>query len=190
MIRILVYLGLYLVCSPILAASKAEYYQVDLIVFTHLQASLSPSKQALAADTPHDMTNHAIPLRLERSPSITPYHLLPRQASHLGNEFWALNRKPQYQVLFHYSWLEPKHHKGALSLTPTNIAGWRVEGIINIQQNHLYAVSTDLLFSAPDSEMAPFRVIHKQPLKPGVVYYLDHPQAGMIIQINPISNKK
>ena len=186
MIRIIAYLCLYIVSFSLFASPKAEYYQVDLIVFTHLQAVLSPSKQTIAPETPNYHTKNTIPLRLDRSSSMTPYHLLPRASSHLGNEFWALNRKPQYQVLFHYSWLEPKHHKGPLLLSPMHIAGWMVEGTINIEAKHFYLLHSDLFFSAPDSEQAPFRVIQKQALKPGMVYYLDHPQAGMIIRINPV----
>lgn len=184
MVRILACLCLYLLSFPLLASTEEKLYQVDLIVFTHLQAPVSPSSQAIQTSPPE--YSHAIPLVIERSGAKTPYHLLARTASHLSNEYWALNRKPQYQVLFHYTWLEPQHHHAPVALLPREIGGWRVEGVLKINKDRFYSLTANLFFSAPGSEQAPFKVTQEHRLNPGVVYYLDHPKAGMIIQINPV----
>ena len=156
-----------------------------MIVFTHLKASLTPTENAQTPLAP-DM-HHAIPLQTDVSEMMTPYHTLPVSTSHLRNEYWALNRKPQYQVLFHYTWLQPGNNQRPIALTQVNRGGWNVEGTLRIRRSNYYLLDTDLVFSAPNSTQTAFVFAQKQRLKPGVVYYLDHPQAGMLIKIHQIT---
>lgn len=160
-------------------------YQVDLIVFTHLQTPPSTA-HALAPLIAPSATN-AIPLELNPSAQSTPYHILPASASQLRNEYWALNRKPEYQVLFHYTWLQPSTNEKPIALSQLNAGGWNIEGTLRIRQSNYYLLDTDLLFSAPQSMQTAFIFSKKQRLKPDVVYYLDHPQAGMLIKIHAIT---
>lgn len=169
-----------------LANPSSPLYQVDMIVFTHLQSSIKARENLAIPILSPDM-HHAIPLQNDASNSITPYHTLPTSASHLRNEYWALNRKPQYQVLFHYTWLQPGNNQRPIALSQINSGGWNIEGTLRIRRSNYYLLDTELLFSAPNSTQTAFVFSQKQRLKPGVVYYLDHPQAGMLIKVHQIA---
>ena len=60
-------------------------------------------------------------------------------------------------------------------------------GSLQIIQSNYYLLDTNLRFSAPNDRQAPFVFAQKQRLKSGIVYYLDHPQAGMLIKVHKIS---
>ena len=185
MLHVFAFSSLFLFSCLGLANPRTPLYQVDMIVFTHLQASLTPSEQSLAPLLPPD-SNQAILLQNNGTDRMTPYHILPTSASQLRNEYRALSRKPQYQVLFHYTWLQPSNNQRPIALSQT-IGGWNVEGTLKIRQSNYYLLDTQLLFSAPNSTQMSFLFSQKQRLKAGVTYYLDHPQAGMLIKVHQIT---
>ena len=176
----LIYLFL---CSSIVQAKASPLYQIDMIVFAHRDSV------QVSADGPLFAPNmqQAIPLQNDSSPLMKPYHTLPSSASQLKNEYWALNKKSQYQVLFHYTWLQPANNQRPVALSQTNTKGWNMEGTFRVRRSNYYLLDTELVFSAPNSPEASFVFAQKQRLKPGIVYYLDHPQAGMLIKIHQIT---
>lgn len=185
MLRIIIFAGLFLSSCLGLANQHTPLFQVDMIVFTHLQASLIPTANDSAPLLAPD-TSHAILLQNNRTDKKTPYHILPASQSQLRDEYWALNHKPQYQVLMHYTWLQPNNSQRPIALSQT-IGGWNIEGTLLIKQSNYYSLDTTLLFSAPDSKQTAFLFSQKQRLKPEVIYYLDHPQAGMLIKVHQIT---
>ena len=184
--HLLTFTSLFLFSCITLAKQPTPLYQIDMIVFTHLQASLTPAEHSLAPLLSPD-TSHAIPLQNNAGDASSPFHILSPSTSHLRNEYWALNRKPQYQILFHYTWLQPSNNQQPVALSQTNIGGWNVEGTLRIRQSNYYLLDTELLFSAPNSPQIAFMFSQKQRLKPDVLYYLDHPQAGMLIKVHPLT---
>ncbi|CEK09881.1 CsiV family protein [Legionella hackeliae] len=166
--------------SCLAQGKNASLYQVDLIVFTHQNASslLSDFNET----TPRSL--HGIPLRTEINSAITPYHLMPASTSKLRQEYWALNRKPQYHVLLHYSWLQPFNSQQAIVLPKLSRDGWNVEGTIRVRRSNYYLLDTNLLFSTASN--AAFVFSQKQRLKGGDIYYLDHPQAGILIKVHQL----
>lgn len=186
MLRVFTLSGLFLFSSLGLANPASILYQVDMIVFTHLQLPSASSENSHTPLLAPDIS-HAIPLKSTVSSARTPYHALPASASQLRDQYWALNRKPQYQILFHHTWLQPGNNQRPIALSEINTGGWNVEGTLRIRQSNYYLLDTELLFSAPNSKQAAFIFSQKQRLKPGVVYYLDHPHAGMLIKIHQIT---
>lgn len=186
MLRVFILWGLFLLSSLSLAHPTVALYQVDMIIFTHLQLPSTSAENTYTPVLAPDMQN-AIPLSGNVSSARTPYHALPVSASQLRDEYWTLNRKPQYQILFHRTWLQPKNNQRPVALSEINTGGWNVEGTLRIRQSNYYLLDTELLFSAPNSKQAAFVFAQKQRLKPGVVYYLDHPHAGMLIKIHQVT---
>ena len=186
MLRLFTVIFLFLFSCLTLATPPTPLYQIDIIVFTHLRSSPHPMKQSLAPLLSPDVT-HAIMLPTNTNTALTPYHLLPASASQLRDEYWALNRKPQYQLLFHSSWLQPANNQRPIALPTTSTGGWNVEGTLSIRKSNYYLLETDLLFSAPNSPQTAFLFSQNQRLKPDIVYYLDHPQAGMLIKIHQLT---
>lgn len=185
MSRALTYIGLILCSCLGQANQKPFFYQVDMIVFTHQQVSPDQTEKALVPLLVPEKRN-AIPLQNTGSDMMTPYHTLPSSLSQLRQEYWALHRKPQYQVLLHYTWLQPRNSQRAVALPPISRGGWNIEGTMRIRQSNYYLLDTELLFSAPESSQTSFVFSQKQRLKSGVIYYLDHPQAGMLIKVHPV----
>ena len=159
-------------------------YQVDMIVFTHQSSQNNPN--IITPLLPPD-TQHAIPLQNTASSAITPYHTLPASSSELSREYWALNNKTNYQVLAHYTWLQPANNQRSVALSAVNRNGWGVEGTLRVRRSNYYLLDTELLFSKPGNNQTAFLFSQKQRLKPGTVYYLDHPQAGMLIKVHQIA---
>lgn len=167
------------------ANQQSSLYQVDMIVFTHNTATQPDSTVVTPLLVP-DM-QHAIPLQNTVNSTVTPYHTLPASSSQLSGEYWALNHKTNYQVLAHYTWLQPANNQKAIALSAGNRNGWNVEGTLRIRRSNYYLLDTELLFSTHGNEQTAFLFSQKQRLKPGTVYYLDHAQAGMLIKVHQVT---
>lgn len=184
MLRLVTFVCLFLF-SFISGASQQSLYQIDMIVFTH-QSSAYQAENITTPLLAPDMKN-AISLQNNATNSITPYHILPKSSSQLAQAFWALNRKSGYQVLAHYTWLQPSNNQRAIAIPSINHNGWNIEGTVRVRQSNYYLLDTDLLFSSPTGNtQTAFLFSQKQRLKPGTVYYLDHPQAGMLIKVHKV----
>jgi hypothetical protein len=186
MSRVFIFLSCLLWAAVVLATPASSLYQVDMILFAYLQSSPLTNENI----TPPLLTTGTVaPIVLQHgiSNSRAPYHLLSSSNSQLKNEYWALNRKPEYRVLFHYTWLQKANNQRPVELSEQNQGGWTIEGTMRIRQSNYYLLDTDIVFSTPDKPQTAFVFSQKQRLKPDVVYYLDHPQAGMLIKIHQIT---
>lgn len=167
--------------SCLAQGKSTPLYQVDLIVFTHQNASSLVDE---LNDTAPKSTLQGIPLRTEAKSNLTPYHLLPSSSSKLREEYWALHRRPQYHVLMNYSWLQPFNSQQPIILPKLAHDGWQVEGSITVRRSNYYLLDTNLVFSTTNG--ASFKFAQKQRLKGGEIYYLDHPQAGVLIKVHQV----
>jgi hypothetical protein len=186
MLRAILTLLSVLLSSWGFAQKSGAMYQVDMIVFTHQHPATA---QLEHGSTPLLSTQNKNWITLEDTvrSTMTPYHTLPSASSMLKNEYWALNRKPEYHVLFHYTWLQPNSNQQFVSLPSINKDGWNIEGLLRIKRSNYFLLDTELLFSQPNNDKSTFVFNQKQRLKPEVVYYLDHPQAGMLIKVHQIA---
>lgn len=176
---------LSLLCQNLAAEGSTSLYQIDLIIFTHQQNPDLPKELSLATGMLIDGA-HAITLQSDQSKGLSPYHLLPSSSSHLKQEYWALNRKPDYHVLAHYSWLQPFNSQRPITLPTINKDGWQLEGNIQVRRSNYYLLDTNLVFSKPENPESSFVIAQKQRLKGGDIYYLDHPQAGILVKVHQI----
>ena len=186
MSRVTTLLYLMLISCISFANHAPKLYQIDMIVFTHQQTSAQQSENI---STPLLMPNvaQAITLQTTQSNAIVPYHLLPSSSSQLSREYGALNRKQDYQVLFHYTWLQPSNNQRAIVLPSISRNGWEIGGTLRVRQSNYYLLDTDLYFTAANNNKIAFLFSQKQRLKPGTIYYLDHPRAGMLIKVHQIT---
>jgi len=186
MFRVLTSICLILSASVGFAKPESPMYQVDMIVFAHQQ---DPSQSTESEQAPLRTRDNGSAIALQTSASNDSkfYHTLPVASSRLRNEYWALHRKPQYKVLFHYSWLQPGNNKKTIALPAISRDGWDLEGTVRIRKGNYYLLDTDLIVSSPDNNNTPLVFAQKQRLKDGVTYYLDHPKAGMLIKVHRIT---
>ncbi|MBA3536687.1 MAG: hypothetical protein H0T84_08780 [Tatlockia sp.] len=179
------FIVLFFFAHLVKATEASSFYQIDLIVFTYQQASLL--KDLSLSSTLSSSNANTIPLQTEVSKNRSPYHLLPSSSSQLREEYWALHRKPQYQVLLHYTWLQPMNNQHAIALPKIQHEGWEIEGTLRVQRSNYYLLDSELLISAPGNKDNPYVLTQRQRSKGGNIYYLDHPQAGMIIKVHQLA---
>jgi len=86
----------------------------------------------------------------------------------------------------HYTWLQPFENQRTILLPKIEREGWQVEGTLRVRRSNYYLLSTNLIFSSANKEQPAFVFAQTQRLKGGDTYYLDHPQAGMLIKIHQL----
>lgn len=184
MLRVFSLLYLLFFASASFALPASALYQVDIIVFTHTYTAHDQLEHAppVLLDT---YANQAIPLT--NTNTKRTYRLLPLAASSLRNEWSRLNRQAQYRVLTHFSWLQPSNNQHAVVLSTHLNNGWDIQGTLRVRQSNYYLLDTHLQFTAPNSRQPAFVLTQKQRLKPSSTYYLDHPQAGMLINVHRVA---
>lgn len=167
-------------------ANANTLYQIDIILFTH-QSSHSENNIETTQPVISSAGSRAILLQSAEKDTIEPFRLLPVSSSHLRNEYGALSHQSSYQILARYSWLQPSQNQFSVVLPQIHAKGWDIEGTLRIRQSNYYLLDTDLKFSSTDIQHFAFKFAQKQRLKPGAVYYLDHPQVGMLIKVQQIA---
>ncbi len=133
------------------------------------------------------MDDQALSLQEAANDTSTPFHRLPTTLSSLKNEYSRLNHQSQYHILCHYSWLQPQNNQKSVSFPVSHYKGWNLEGSVRIRKSNYYLLDTDLNFSNRFEPASSFVFVQKKRLKDDVVYYLDHPQAGMLIKVHQVS---
>jgi hypothetical protein len=158
------------------AQAAQPLIQVDMILFLH------QSEMLTADDLVFAKKFHGIPLLSQGS---GPYHLLPRQQSDLAREYYALSKRPEFQIMGQYSWIQPAKTNRPVLLEFNSANGWKINGEMTLHQNQYYLLNGQIEFNLADK--AQIRMNQRQRLKSNTVYYLDHPQAGMLIKIHPVA---
>lgn len=158
-------------------------YQVDLILFAHPKHA--DKKDDLAMSSPLiPISKNAIPLKTQ---STNSYSLLGASQSGLRDEYYLLSRRSRFQVLGHYSWKQPDNSQSSVALPNIDHNGWLIQGTVRVKQSNYYLFDADLQFSPPNNPESSFIVSQKQRLKGNSVYFLDHPQVGMLIKVHKLT---
>lgn len=185
MFRFFLMLGCILYATLGLAKAKSPQYQIDIVLFTHAPTAEEHVESPYAISTTHH--EPAITLKEAPTSSNHTYQVLTKSLSGLQDQIWALNHKGQYNVLMNYSWLQPENNQKSIALPLESHKGWQVDGIMKVVKSAYYQLNTDLQFTAPGQNQPTFTLAQNQRLKPNVIYYLDHPQIGMLIKIHPVA---
>ena len=174
---------IYLATTVVAHSHPDEYYQIDLILFLHQPSPKQDANEIMPPVLPLSM-QHPVKLDKHRESTSLPYKLLPVTASALRNEYRAINRQPQYQVLFFGSWLQTQNSQKGVSFASVLSHDWQAEGVFKIQKRQYFDLDAQLLFKSPDNQHSSFVLTRHQRLKNNDLYYLDHPQGGMLIKIH------
>lgn len=186
MLRLLLTLMFLANSSTVQSSSEPTLYQIDLAIYTYPSLYpyiYTPAKPRMLSDSP-------IPLKVS-SPStsaeknIPLYHLLPFAHSQLQQAEKILKNATGYQLVLNYSWVQSITNQKPILVEKIQSNDWKIEGKISIKKIHDYLLEADLLFSAAENKIIfPFQ--QKRYLKENKLYYLDHPQAGILVKIHPI----
>ena len=160
-------------------------YQIDLILFAH--PNQAEQYKGLTLDTPLiPLSEQAINLSSDSAKTNSSFQLLPPSQSALGDQFYLLNRSHKYQMIGYYSWRQPSKNQSKIALPSMNRNGWQIQGTIKVQQINYYLFAADLQLSPPSNPEGYLTLNQNQRLKADQVYYLDHPQVGMLIKIHKL----
>lgn len=160
------------------AQTNKAQYQIDMIVFTHQASSQQPDDNIFFPSSTETMS-------LKKA-SKGNYTQLPIKASQLQNAYYALRRKPEYTVIAHYSWSTAANQPLKIVLAETVQANWKLGGTLGIKHNQYFQLDAKLVLSRTD-QASQFLFEKIERLNANTTYYLDHPQAGMIIKIHQLS---
>ncbi len=166
------------------ASEQVDLYQIDIIGFAHEQQASHQQESMQTASLWINNKNN-ISLQTDYTETTEPYHLRAASTSTLKREFNVLKQQPDYLVLFHYSWLQPGNNQRAVKLPKVENMGWQVEGSLRIRQSNYFLLDTDLYFTSDNHQSFVFN--QKKRLKDDTLYYLDHPQAGVLVKIHKLS---
>ncbi|HDO7798781.1 TPA: hypothetical protein P5R21_001834 [Legionella pneumophila] len=184
MIRLLI-ITISVLCSGLTIAKSS--YQIDLILFAQPQNGV----KSIKSDSPVPLipvSPNAIQLHSDNNKKHMPYTLLPRSQSKLSDQHYLLSRKSQFQILGHYSWRQPAKSDSLVALPKINYNGWQIQGTLKVRQSNYYLFDADLQCLSPGNQETSFTVSQKQRLKGSTIYYLDHPQLGMLVKIHKIAS--
>ncbi|CZJ43660.1 CsiV family protein [Legionella pneumophila] len=184
MIRLLI-ITISVLCSGLTIAKSS--YQIDLILFAQPQSGV----KSIKSDSPIPLipvSPNAIQLHSDNNKKHRPYTLLPRSQSKLSDQYYLLSRKSQLQILGHYSWRQPAKSNSLVALPKINHNGWQIQGTLKVRQSNYYLFDADLQCLSPGNQETSFTVSQKQRLKGSTIYYLDHPQLGMLVKIHKIAS--
>jgi hypothetical protein len=173
MLRLIITICIFLFSALAQSEPQSSYYQIDLIVFMN-QTQADQNQESCTVP----LINH------DNLPAIT---LIPSSYSKLANDYWALTKKHEYNVLAHYSWLQTKTNHSAFAFPSITHNGWHLTGTVGIRKSNYYLLDINLLFASEINENHRFVFNQKQKLKPDLVYHLDHSRAGILIKIHQIN---
>ncbi len=120
------------------------------------------------------------------------YMLLPPEFLKLNREENLISKKSNYQILFHYSWLQGDSSSQKVHLYGPNEeqSQYVLNGTIQVKKGYYYSVALNLDLQPPQIALAPNSPKHfvlntKRKLKRNEMHYIDHPKFGLLIQIMP-----
>ena len=181
-------------------AFAGKLYQIDLIVFKHI------TNEGLRSENWSDefirpSLGRTIELA-ESDVSLMFYHRLSAHKTGLQTERNLLEKRSDYQILFHTSWIQP--------MTTPQYAKWihisggemydqnlpELDGKIRIGQERFFDINAQLYLSLPrstrwksDGSLRTFTLIENRRTALNKLNYLDHPLFGALIQIVPYNEK-
>jgi hypothetical protein len=166
-----------LAAALIPGAGRAEpMYQVELIVFHHLQAA--------ASDAPATMTMHGDASNIPDAPHAIEVAPLPAEAMLLAESARRLDRSKAYRTVLHIGW-----RQNAAQSQPVRIgdrAGIEesgVRGFAALQVGQQLAFSADVACRRQGDVAA----IHaRRSIRIGELHYVDDPMCGLLVQVTRV----
>lgn len=175
------FLFLFINFCCIYNAYSGNNYQIDLILFAQPQVGETLGEQGI--NSPFLPLNKNL-ISLKNAASGKAYSLLSASKSSLKDQYYLLNRTHRYQMLGHYSWIQPATSQNKIALPKINHNGWKMQGTVQVRKSTYFLFDADLQLSSPRNPQSSFMIEQNQRLKENVVYYLDNPQLGILVRVH------
>ena len=200
--------------SSSFANLQPHQYQVELIVFSHINAK-GLNSEYWPAYTPIALNNSKI-ISLSSSNNTVPgnaFTLLPKNEFRLNREAERIASRPGYKLLLHIAWrqtftnpapTEFIHLYGGNTYTNSNNTAnnWQLNGILSISVNRYFNVNFNLNLAEPANQIqrflnrdnqnnvlnhfAYFRFSQSRRMRSNELNYFGHPLYGIIMKISKV----
>lgn len=167
------------VSSAIAEADNVNWYTVEVISFTRAKTSQVQERWPVSASETGIQTGHFNPLDIE------PVAASEKQ---LGNHAYAINRASGLSVKSHQIWRQKGLPRSEAPWIRLKTGSPALSGKIRISLSRYLHADVNIQLQNPDwspsysgAETIPFTASRK--LKRGVLHYIDHPLAGVLLMI-------
>ena len=162
--------------SPSLLA-EGSAYQIELIVFSQKMHNTEVFDQtSRSIRWPSDLTE----LSAYQQPKNTT----------LDDTYAALSKDSAYRPIFYAAWIQPIAAGGVSTAVHIQSSDGNLNGYVRMQQDQGLQMVVDLELGSglgdDSGNEVVYRLNEKRSIKPGEVYYLDHPKFGVIAKVRPL----
>ncbi|TAL62432.1 MAG: hypothetical protein EPN84_06485 [Legionella sp.] len=180
-----IFLFLFFSLSCTFTVFAGTNYQVDMILFAQPQTGDSQAEQGI--NSPFIPMNKNTMTLKNNTHSTKNFSLLSPSKSSLKDQYYLLNRTHQYQILGHYSWIQPANNQNKIALPKVSHNGWKMQGTVRVRKSTYYLFDGELQLSSPRNPQLSYMIEQNQRLKENVVYYLDNPQLGILLRVHRVA---
>jgi hypothetical protein len=172
--------------DPVSPIAEAPLYEVELIVFRHLDQRGS-TPEASATRPPDAPDAAAVSAGVTDAAVENAYPPLPAQALRLGNIAAKLRRGGPYQLLYYGGWTQGvarQNRAQPTPLPPQASADAGISGAITLYRERYLHVLVDVALLQEAGGQP--RIHQGRRLRTQGVHYFDHPQFGVILAVRPV----
>jgi len=169
------------------AETKNDIYQVEIIAFAYTpQAPVKDHNEIYPSYPALPDYNNSQPLNLEpQSADFKLDQILDKSLLQLNREENLISKKDEYQILFHYGWLQKAGEEKKLLINTETNGEFSLKGTIKVHKGYYYIadINLELIKLNSPKEHIVFKIRRK--LKSKEMNYIDHPKLGLLIEIFP-----
>lgn len=186
LLRIVLSLSLLIGLS---AQANEGWYQVEVLVFKQQSGDISqPEQFPKVSSQPRAGIELAQSGRVwngDPQSNLTSFARLPSSAYILNRALSQFNRMQRYQTLFHASWYEYLTPGQAAQPVSVNAqqGSMHLQGSIGVQLQRFLHTQADMELRIGETY---YPLKASAQMRSEELHYLDHPEFGVLIQINPI----
>lgn len=186
-----------------------KWYQIEIIVFSHLSEQAIDSEQWPSVHPPN--FSHAGVIQLldknQKARLSNQYRLLSKNQFGLLKENQLLQKKPGYQVLLHLIWqqkvqtpeqakpihiyndfTQTNHLNGTITIGVKKYFDVHVNLFLGVPVSKLIELSKTSYFRNLSGKIAYFHLLQTRRMRSDELNYIDHPLYGVLIKIKRIGN--
>jgi hypothetical protein len=174
------------------AAAPLQSYDVELVIFRHLNDKATPEEWSLEAAAagqrlaiPDDEATAAAPPP-ETTAATTTFPALPSAKFKMSGIEEALRRSRNFQPLAHFGWTQPGYPRNDarfLSVQPLVPGSSGLLGQIALSRGRYLHLTLDLVYQGEEGQRYVLRQTRR--MRSNERHYIDHPKFGVIALVTP-----
>jgi hypothetical protein len=176
-------------------AVPLQSYDVELVIFRHLNDKATPEEWSLEGGTagqrleiPDDEAAASAEPPPEPTAAPTSFPALPNAKFKMNGIEESLRRSRNFQPLAHFGWTQPGYPRDDarfLSVQPLVPGSSGLLGQIALSRGRYLHLTLDLVYEGQDGQRYVLRQTRR--MRSNERHYIDHPKFGLIALVTPSS---